>query len=84
MDLETSKDENNKHSNSSLKKRSCWQRFDDYMWLHNHNYFYICAVHEYCVHFQQAEKLPLFLVFIRLTLFLLILSLIIVDYVLNN
>lgn len=28
-------------------KKNLWQRFEDYFWLENHHYFYICCIHEY-------------------------------------
>ncbi len=31
-----------------LRRRSCWRRFEDFVWLENHEYFYICCIHEYC------------------------------------
>jgi hypothetical protein len=29
------------------KQMSCWQRYDDFIWLSDHQYFYICCIHEY-------------------------------------
>ena len=25
-----------------------WRNFEDFIWMNNHQFFYVCAIHEYC------------------------------------
>ena len=62
-----------------------WRAFDSYMWLGNHNYFYICAVHEYCFLGTRCRKRVCghsevrMVIAVRALLFLAMVSLIIVE-----
>ena len=65
-------------TNLGRKKVSCWRKFEDYMWLNNHQYFYICCIHEYggppCL--RRNAKV---LILIRLLLFMAMLALVTVN-----
>ena len=63
----------------SAVKKSCWQRVEDYLWLENHNFFYICAVHEYCMGRNNVNPQSTTLIAVRSMLFLVMLCLIVIE-----
>ena len=60
-----------------------WQRFEDYIWLGNHNFFYICQIHEYCgpAWFRGSPRIIFSL---RLALFLIMLFLVVTNFLKNQ
>lgn len=55
-----------------------WQSFENFIWLGNHQYFYICCIHEYC--WNKCFNSTCQLITVRLVLFLLMLGLCIAEY----
>lgn len=37
--------QNTKLPNLSVR---CWHSFENYVWMSDHHFFYICCIHEYC------------------------------------
>ena len=52
--------------------KTCWQKLEDYVWLENHEYFYICCIHEYYGLLRKSS--PKMLILIRLVLFVIMLA----------
>lgn len=66
-----------------LEGSTWWQRFEDYIWLGNHNFFFICQIHEYCgPHWFRGS--PRLVLFLRSLLFLTMVFLIILNFLRNQ
>ena len=60
-------------------RKTCWQRLEDYLWLNNHQFFYICCIHEYGGP-AWLRGSPKFLLVLRMALFLTMVGLVIGNW----